>query len=108
MRFLYPTKEEDADRSSSPQNASDIVQDLTHNLCYPSERATKSVSICPAACYANLVYERARCYLFRLCDPSLSAGSSAQSVDSSGHLGQNADLSQILVHTSVRISMSYN
>lgn len=35
----------------------------THNLCYLFGRATKSVSICPPAYYADLLCERGRCYL---------------------------------------------
>ena len=35
----------------------------THNLCYLFGRATKAVSICPPAYYADLLCERGRCYL---------------------------------------------
>lgn len=38
----------------------------THNLCYLFGRATKSVSICPPAYYADLVCERGRCYIHGL------------------------------------------
>lgn len=110
---FYPTKKEDADRSSNPQNGTivdrgvtearnwdfflqahaavqgtarpahyyivfdeifqaqkvlppftnvaDMMEDLTHNLCYMFGRATKAVSICPPAYYADLACERARC-----------------------------------------------
>ena len=34
----------------------------THNLCYLFGRATKAISLCPPAYYADLVCERARCY----------------------------------------------
>jgi len=51
-------------------NAADVLEDLTHNMCYMFGRATKAVSICPAAYYADLVCERARCYLSGLFDPS--------------------------------------
>jgi eukaryotic translation initiation factor 2C len=37
-------------------------------MCYLFGRATKAISICPAAYYANLVCERARCYLSKLFD----------------------------------------
>ncbi|KAI9795475.1 MAG: hypothetical protein M1833_007005 [Piccolia ochrophora] len=40
------------------------LEQLTHNLCYLFGRATKAVSICPPAYYADLVCERARFYLF--------------------------------------------
>jgi hypothetical protein len=41
----------------------DQLQSLTHNLCYTFARATRSVSICPPAYYADLLCERGRCYL---------------------------------------------
>ncbi|KAK3675877.1 hypothetical protein LTR78_004069 [Recurvomyces mirabilis] len=42
----------------------DELQAFTHNLCYLFNRATKAVSICPPAYYADLLCERARAYLF--------------------------------------------
>ncbi|KAF2706269.1 Piwi-domain-containing protein [Pleomassaria siparia CBS 279.74] len=41
----------------------DQLQNLTHNLCYTFARATRAVSICPPAYYADLLCERGRCYL---------------------------------------------
>ncbi|KAH7093186.1 Piwi domain-containing protein [Paraphoma chrysanthemicola] len=41
----------------------DQLQSLTHNLCYTFARATRSVSVCPPAYYADLVCERGRSYL---------------------------------------------
>jgi eukaryotic translation initiation factor 2C len=41
----------------------DELQQITHNLCYTFARATRSVSVCPPAYYADLVCERARSYL---------------------------------------------
>ena len=35
----------------------------THKLCYLFGRTTKAVSNCPSAYYADLLCERARCYL---------------------------------------------
>ncbi|CAZ85927.1 unnamed protein product [Tuber melanosporum] len=48
----------------------DSLQTLTHNLCYLFGRATKSVSICPPAYYADLVCERGRCYIYGLLNAS--------------------------------------
>ncbi|KJK73539.1 hypothetical protein H634G_11210 [Metarhizium anisopliae BRIP 53293] len=45
------------------QNTADVVEDLLHKLCYLYGRATKAVSLCAPAYYAQLVCERARCYL---------------------------------------------
>jgi len=41
----------------------DQLQTLTHNLCYTFARATRSVSLCPPAYYADLLCERGRAYL---------------------------------------------
>jgi eukaryotic translation initiation factor 2C len=41
----------------------DQLQSLTHSLCYTFARATRSVSICPPAYYADLLCERGRAYL---------------------------------------------
>lgn len=44
----------------------DELQEFTHQLCYLFGRATKGVSICPPAYYADLACERGRCYVHRL------------------------------------------
>ncbi|KAF5576968.1 eukaryotic translation initiation factor 2C 2 [Fusarium pseudocircinatum] len=38
------------------QSTADIVEDITHNMCYLFGRATKAVSLCPPAYYADLAY----------------------------------------------------
>jgi len=42
----------------------DEMETFTHHLCYLFNRATKAVSICPPAYYADLLCERGRAYLF--------------------------------------------
>jgi hypothetical protein len=42
----------------------DQMEQFTHHLCYLFNRATKAVSICPPAYYADLLCERGRSYLF--------------------------------------------
>lgn len=42
----------------------DQLQGMTHQMCYLFNRATKAVSICPPAYYADLLCERGRAYLF--------------------------------------------
>ncbi|KAM3416787.1 hypothetical protein BST61_g8379 [Cercospora zeina] len=44
--------------------SADALEQFTHHLCYLFNRATKAVSICPPAYYADLLCERGRCYLF--------------------------------------------
>ncbi|KAL9005566.1 MAG: hypothetical protein Q9188_001658 [Gyalolechia gomerana] len=43
----------------------DKMEALTHNLCYMFGRATKAVSLCPPAYYADLICERGRSYLYK-------------------------------------------
>ena len=89
------------------QNISDIVEDLTHNMCYLFGRATKAVSLCPPAYYADLACERARCYLSDLFDtPTPSA---APSVAGSSTVGgpQQANADDVLIHSTIRDTMFY-
>lgn len=39
------------------------LEQITHSLCYLFGRATKAVSICPPAYFADLLCERGRGYL---------------------------------------------
>ncbi|KAG9784617.1 hypothetical protein KCU88_g2686, partial [Aureobasidium melanogenum] len=47
----------------------DQIAQMTHNLCYLFGRATRSVGVCPAAYYADLAADRARCYMRRIYSP---------------------------------------
>ena len=47
-------------------NTADMLEELTHHLCYTYGRATRSVSICTPVYYAHIACERARCYLDHL------------------------------------------
>lgn len=48
----------------------DELEQFTHNLCYLFNRATKAVSICPPAYYADLLAERGRAYLYSVLQES--------------------------------------
>lgn len=48
----------------------DTLEDVTQSLSYISARSMKPVSVCAPADFADLVCERARCYLSRFFDPS--------------------------------------
>jgi eukaryotic translation initiation factor 2C len=52
------------------QNAADSLEDLTFNMCHLFGRATKAVSLCPPAYYADLLCTRLRCYLVDQYDPN--------------------------------------
>jgi eukaryotic translation initiation factor 2C len=51
----------------------DALEELTHNMCHLFGRATKAVSLCPPAYYADLLCTRLRCYLADQFDPSDSS-----------------------------------
>lgn len=88
--------------------AADALEDLTHNMCYLFGRATRAVSICPPAYYADLVCTRARCYLSGLFDPSPLSSPDASSVGT-GAAGssQTLDASLVTIHPNVRHAMFY-
>jgi eukaryotic translation initiation factor 2C len=92
-------------RKVPPQfvNAADVLEDLTHSMCYLFGRATKAVSICPPAYYADVVCERARCYLSGL----FEGWGSEQSVISGGGTDLDARAEEVLVHLSLRNTMYY-
>lgn len=53
--------------------AADALEDLTHNMSHLFGRATKTVSLCPPAYYADLLCTRLRCYLSEHFDPRESS-----------------------------------
>lgn len=63
--------------NSNGPGAADVLQELTHKMCYLFGRATKAVSVCPPAYYADLVCTRARCYLQDVFDPLSPSASQA-------------------------------
>ena len=88
------------------QNVADVLEDLTHSICYLFGRATKAVSICPPAYYADIVCERARCYLSGLFDAITPSGTPAQSVlGDGGH--PEARTEDVLIHPNLRDTMFY-
>ena len=50
-------------------NPSELLQQLTHNMCFLFGRATTSVSIPPPVYYADIAAERGRRYLSQFYDP---------------------------------------
>ena len=88
------------------QNVADVLEDLTHSMCYLFGQATKAVSICPPAYYADIVCERARCYLSGLFDAITPSGTPAQSVlGDGGH--PEARTEDVLIHPNLRDTMFY-
>ena len=70
-------------RADYKDKAADNLERFTHDMCYLYGRATKAVSICPPAYYADLACTRARLHRADLFDDDdaksvTSAGSSQQ------------------------------
>jgi hypothetical protein len=81
-------------------SAADALEKITHGLCYLFGRATTAVSVCPPAYYADLVCERARCYLADQFAPS-----SSPSIGS-GSTGTHSS-TDIKLHPAVKDKMFY-
>ena len=89
-------------------SAADSFEDLTHNLCYLFGRATKAVSRCPPAYYADLVCDRARCYLSGLFAPSPGTSPSASIAGTStGGTARMPDSNLVRIHPNVCDAMFY-
>lgn len=85
--------------------AANGIQELTHEMCYMFGRATKAVSICPPAYYADIVCTRQRAYMPDLfSDTSDTASVGGASSTSRGGFGN--DISKT-VHPNLRNSMYY-
>ncbi|KAL2126476.1 hypothetical protein VTI74DRAFT_842 [Chaetomium olivicolor] len=63
-------------RAKFGSKAADVLERLTHDMCYAYGRATKAVSICPPAYYADLVCARARIHKSELFDDVQSVAAS--------------------------------
>ncbi|RDW81679.1 putative RNA interference and gene silencing protein (Qde2) [Aspergillus mulundensis] len=85
------------------KNAADMLEAMTHHMCYLYGRATKAVSICPPAYYADLVCTRARCYLSSAFEPATPTGSVIGSSDPTVMVDSN----DVLIHPNVRDTMFY-
>ncbi|KAL4957388.1 ribonuclease H-like domain-containing protein [Aspergillus filifer] len=85
------------------KNAADMLESMTHHMCYLFGRATKAVSICPPAYYADLVCTRARCYLSHAFDPSTPSGS----VVSDDSASVRIEAEDVRIHPNVADTMFY-
>ncbi|VUC20833.1 unnamed protein product [Clonostachys rosea] len=83
-------------REKYQDQAPNKLEKLTHELCYLFGRATKAVSICPPAYYADIVCERARYHR-----PNYDF-SDTESVASGSTRGQAID-----IHPNLRDTMYY-
>ncbi|POR35180.1 Protein argonaute 18, partial [Tolypocladium paradoxum] len=82
--------------------AANELERLTHELCYLYGRATKAVSICPPAYYADIVCERARAHR-----PEIFDVGDAESVSTAAGQGAAAAVPNRQVHEALKNSMYY-
>ncbi|KAL1394200.1 putative RNA interference and gene silencing protein [Phyllosticta capitalensis] len=97
---IFRTKYSKAPLPPDCKNVSDVLEKMTQQLCYVFARATKAVSYCPPAYYADIACERARCYLSDLFESS-SAGSNVEGQ------GAGAREDDIKVHDKLKDTMFY-
>lgn len=84
-------------RSTQGTNAANMLEKMTHDMCYLFGRATKAVSICPPAYYADILCTRSRVHMSDLYEAATAAS-------------QVSGTSEILkrqVHANLRDSMYY-
>lgn len=86
-------------------NVADELQTLTQSICYVFGRATKAVSYCTPAYYADILCERARCYLSH--EFESPTDSSARSADGDGSQQRAAHEKSIRIHDRLTNSMFY-
>lgn len=89
------------DKQTAEQKAADTLEALTHALCYMFGRATKAVSLCPPAYYADLVCDRARRWLSGVFDERITVVSSE-----SGSEGP-ARQADVTIHDDLKDTMFY-
>ncbi|KAF4992825.1 hypothetical protein FDECE_13611 [Fusarium decemcellulare] len=87
-------------RAKHKGEAANELEKFTHELCYLYGRATKAVSICPPAYYADIVCTRARAHR-----PEFFDASDTESVSTGGPASSAGGSKQI--HGAVRDSMYY-
>ncbi len=89
-------------RAAAAHSAADRLQAVTQALCYVFGRATKAVSLCAPAYYADILCERARCYLSSVFDESSSVGGGSVSANAAA-----SHQDQIQIHERLKNSMFY-
>lgn len=88
----------------------DTIQNVTNNLCYTFGRATLPVSVAPPTYYADLICERARCYLATYYNQAISDNASTTTSGSQQQLNE-ADAQRmrerLRVHDNLKDTMFY-
>ncbi|KAI1847612.1 hypothetical protein JX266_006464 [Neoarthrinium moseri] len=85
-------------RSTYKAEAANTLEKITHDMCYLFGRATKAVSICPPAYYADILCTRQRAHMSELFE-----GSDDASIATSTRV----DITSRVVHEKLKDSMYY-
>lgn len=93
------------ERYTGKKNVADELQTLTQSICYVFGRATKAVSYCTPAYYADILCERARCYLSHVFESPTN--SSAHSAGGNGSQHGATHQASIRIHDKLIDSMFY-
>lgn len=98
-----------ANRTPGKPSVADELQDLTQSMCYVFGRATKAVSICTPAYYADILCERARCYLSAVFEtPENSAApSTVDTASEAVDTRVGAQRQDVVIHPRLRDTMFY-
>ncbi|KAM7197351.1 Ribonuclease H-like domain containing protein [Rhypophila sp. PSN 637] len=89
-------------RADHGEEAANVLEGLIHDMCYLYGRATKAVSICPPAYYADLVCTRARIHNNELFDDASDTASVT-----SGNSGPSTAGSVRGIHKNLEDTMYY-
>ncbi|KAK8069611.1 eukaryotic translation initiation factor 2C 3 [Apiospora phragmitis] len=84
--------------------AANMMEKVVHEMCYLFGRATKAVSICPPAYYADILCTRRRVYMSDVFDASID---DATSISSGTQAQQVNKASGRLIHNRLKNSMYY-
>lgn len=85
-------------------NVADVLEDLTHNMCYLHGRATKAVSLAPPAYYVDLLCERGRRYLAKFFE---SSDEDASDVASRSAVSQGPSQDDVNINPDLSNTMFY-
>jgi eukaryotic translation initiation factor 2C len=88
-------------------NVADILEDVTHSMCYLFGRATKAVSLCPPAYYADIMCERARCYLSSLYETPANSAAPSIAGTSTAEDQSSASANDVAIHQRLKDTMFY-
>lgn len=101
--FTNPT----ADYIPPRMSPADLLEQVTHDMCYLFGRATKAVSLCPPVYYADIACERAGRYVAGISYDSASGKSESEWNDADRERRQQLMQKDITIHPNLKNKMFY-